>query len=60
MWGVADVTLTDIDEMDNIITIGVSNLDRSEPAVRALAEAEGVPAAALEVIERETVRLEEG
>ncbi len=60
VWELADVTMTDIDEMHNIITIGVSNLERDEPAVRAVAEAEGVPAAALEVIEREPVRLEEG
>ncbi len=56
VWEVADVTTTDIDDKDNIITVGVSDLDRDERAVRAFAEAEGVPTAALEVIERQAVQ----
>lgn len=60
VWEVAEVTMTDVDEMNSIIRIGVTNLDHDEPAVRAVAEAESVPTAALEVVEREGVRIDEG
>ncbi|HEX2027901.1 MAG TPA: hypothetical protein VHF25_07875 [Nitriliruptorales bacterium] len=51
-----DVVLTDIDELNNVIVVGVSDLGRHGADVQPMADAQEIPDDALLVIETEPVR----